>query len=340
MFCSHGFHLFRIASFAVENRLLAYGIAIAIFVIATILRIVLDPFILPPAPFFTYYTAVLLTAFLCGLWPAIFAVAISGITAWYFFLPPRGTFETSPHAAIALLAFFTIAFLIVAVVASLHAAIKKILVQEQETKLLANELQHRTSNLLTVIQSIAQRSLAGDLSLAQGKEIFEARLQALARTHSQLTSSKMDAVSLEEIIKSELEAFPSQTKIEGAEIFLDYQQAHKFSLAVHELTTNALKYGALSAPRGGVQIAWSVSNNGSGHVLKFRWEEHGGPPVVVPTREGFGSTLLKAAFAKTRMDYAPNGFSCEIEANVAIGPIADIPSCSAHVRFWCKDDID
>ena len=284
------------------------------------LRIVLDPYILPPAPFFTYYTAVLLTAFFCGLGPALFAVAISGITALYLFLPPRWSFETSVQGAVALSAFFTIALLMIAVVASLHAAIKKILAQEQETKLLANELQHRTINLLTVIQSIAQRSLTGDISLAQGREIFEARLQALARTHQQLTSSKIDVVSLDEIVRSELEAFSSRTKIEGDEIFLDYQQAQKFSLAVHELATNALKYGALSAPTGGVRIAWSVSNNGKGRELEFRWKEYGGPPVVVPTREGFGSTLLKAAFVKSRMNYAPDGFSCEIEANVANGP--------------------
>src|SRR5262249_46156363 len=294
--------------------------AIAIFAIATVLRFVLDPFILPPAPFFTYYTAVLLTAFFCGLWPALFAVAISGITASYLFLPPRGSFEVSPHAAIALLAFFTIAVLIVAVVASLHAAIRKILAQEQQTKLLAKELQHRTSNLLTVIQSIAHRSLAGDSpSLAHGREIFEARLQALARTHQQLTSSKVGLVSLEEIVRSELEAFSSRTKIAGDEIFLDYQQAQKFSLAVHELATNALKYGSLSAPAGAVRIAWSVSNNGRGHELRFRWEERGGPPVVVPTREGFGSTLLKATFAKSRMDYAPDGLSCELQAYVSNG---------------------
>src|SRR5262249_9509557 len=306
------------ADFTVESRPLAYGITIAIFATATVLRFALDPFILPPAPFFTYYTAVLLTAFFCGMWPAIFAVVISGVTALYFFVPPPGTFEATPHGVIALVAFFTISFLIVAVVAWLHAAIKKILAQEQQTKLLANELHHRTTNLLTVIQSIAHRSLAGDSpSLAQGREIFEARLQALARTHQQLTSSKTDAVSLEEIVRSELEAFSSRTKIDGDDIFLDYPQAQKFSLAVHELATNALKYGALSAPKGAVRIAWSVSNDGHGHELRFRWEEHGGPPVVVPTREGFGSTLLKAAFAKSHMDYAPDGFSCEIEANVS-----------------------
>ena len=111
--------------------------------------------------------------------------------------------------------------------------------------------------------------MTGDLSLAQGREIFEARLQALARTQRQLTSTKRDTVSLEEIIRSEFDAFPSQMKIDGDEIFLDYQQAQKFSLAVHELTINAVKYGALSAPTGGVKIAWSISANGSGHELKF-----------------------------------------------------------------------
>jgi two-component sensor histidine kinase len=131
-----------------------------------------------------------------------------------------------------------------------------------------------------------------------------------AQRHVRFSPKSDIAVSLEEIIRSELEAFSSQTRIEGDEIFLDYQQAQKFSLAVHELTTNAVKYGALS---------WSASANGSRHELKFRWQEHGGPAVVVPTREGFGSTLLKATFARSRMDYAPGGISCEIEANVSNG---------------------
>src|SRR5262245_23055549 len=95
-------HLFRTANFAAENRYLAYGIAIAIFVFATIVRALLDPYVLPPAPFFTYYTAILLTAFFCGLWPAVLSIAISGVTAWYLFLPPRGSFEVSSHAAVAL----------------------------------------------------------------------------------------------------------------------------------------------------------------------------------------------------------------------------------------------
>jgi K+-sensing histidine kinase KdpD len=199
------------ANFAARNTFLAYGLAIVIFIVATVARITLDPYVLPPAPFFTYYPAVLLTAFFCGLWPALVSVAVSGITAWYLFLPARGSFEMTSHAAVALLAFVSIAILIVVVVAALHAAIAKILAQERQTNLLSKELQHRTSNLLTVIQSIAHRSLSGDLSLAQGREIFDAQLQALARTHRELTSSSMDSISLEKIVRSELEGFPSQT---------------------------------------------------------------------------------------------------------------------------------
>lgn len=121
--------------------------------------------------------------------------------------------------------------------------------QQQETKLLSNELQHRTNKLLTVIQSIASRSLSGDRSLGEGRQIFEARLQALSKTHRRLTNSGTGWVTLEDVVRAELEAFLPQATIEGDEILLDYQQVQKFSLAIHELTTNALKYGALATPR-------------------------------------------------------------------------------------------
>ena len=120
---------------------------------------------------------------------------------------------------------------------------------EQNEKLLVDELQHRTNNLLTIIQSIAQRSSSGSYPLAQAKEIFDARLQALARTHHKLTKSNVSWLSLEEIVKTELDTFSDRTKIEGASILLDYQQAQRFSLAVHELATNAVKHGALSSRR-------------------------------------------------------------------------------------------
>ena len=94
-------------------------------------------------------------------------------------------------------------------------------------------------------------------------------------------------------MKSELDAFSDRTKIEGASILLDYQQAQRFSLAVHELATNAAKHGALSSPTGDVRVAWTLTKDGKDTVLRFRWKEQQGPIVVTPTRQGFGSTLLK-----------------------------------------------
>ena len=113
-------------------------------------------------------------------------------------------------------------------------------------------------------------------------------------------------------MKSELEAFSERTKIEGANILLDYKQAQRFSLAVHELATNAVKYGALSAS-GHVRIAWTITKDGKDTILKFRWKEQKGPIVLNPTRHGFGTTLLKTMFTGSRFDYAPDGFGCELE---------------------------
>src|SRR5262249_41935351 len=163
---------------------------------------------------------------------------------------------------------------------------------------------------LTIIQSIAQRSFTGSQSVAQAKEVFDARLQALARTHHRLTKSNGSWLSLEDIVKSELEAFSNRAKIEGTDILLDYQQAQRFSLAVHELATNAVKHGALSTLAGDVHISWTATQDEKDTILRFCWKEQKGPIVLNPTRQGFGSTLLKTMFAGSRLDYAPDGFGC------------------------------
>src|SRR5262249_19804222 len=162
-------------------------------------------------------------------------------------------------------------------------------------KTLTRELEHRSNNLLSVIQAIAHRSLSGDVSLNQARATFEARLHALARTHHPLIKSTWTGLGLAHLMRSELEPFAARTKIEGADIILAPQQAQNFSLAVHELATNAVKHGALSQPGGEVDISWRVVPNGNGHVLKFQWQERGGPIIAAPQHQGFGSALLKGA---------------------------------------------
>jgi len=182
---------------------------------------------------------------------------------------------------------------------------------------LIREIQHRSNNLLAVIQAIAHRSLSGEITLAQARAAFEARLQALARANRQLTRSNWSGVNLGEIVRLELEPFAGRTVIEGGNVMLGPQNAQGFSLALHELATNAAKYGALSSASGKIGVSWMVSSEGGGNILKFKWQERGGPRVTVPTRYGFGTSLVRATFRDARIDYAAEGLTCEIE--VALG---------------------
>src|SRR5262249_15258029 len=119
---------------------------------------------------------------------------------------------------------------------------------------------------------------SGAGSLDEARKTFEGRLLALAGTYRQLTNTNWSGVSLSEIVHLTLEPFAARTDIDGPDLLLSAKNAQSFSLALHELATNALKHGALSCAGGNVSIAWSIASNGGGPVLKFRWRELGGPP--------------------------------------------------------------
>jgi two-component sensor histidine kinase len=135
----------------------------------------------------------------------------------------------------------------------------------------------------------------------------------LARVNRQLMQSNWQGVDLREIVRQELEPFVDRSTVDGVNVVLGPKQAQDFSLALHELATNASKYGALSNGVGHVEIAWVITGNGQGRALSFRWREQGGPPAIEPAQCGFGTTLLKATFPGITLHYPPQGFSCEIE---------------------------
>jgi two-component sensor histidine kinase len=184
---------------------------------------------------------------------------------------------------------------------------------DETEKTLVREIQHRSNNLLAVIQSIANRSLSGSRTLAEAKEAFETRLHALARTNQQLIKSNWSGVNLTELVRLELKPFAERTIVDGINVMLNPQHAQNFSLALHELATNAAKYGALSNGGGKVGVSWWLTTQGNNNKLKFKWQESGGPPVIVPTSQGFGTTLVKATFPDARIDYAVEGLNCEID---------------------------
>jgi two-component sensor histidine kinase len=188
---------------------------------------------------------------------------------------------------------------------------------EKTERILNREVQHRSNNLLAVVQSLARHSLK---SGAGGPEAFEARLLALARANRELVRSNWSGIELADIVQAELASFSERVTLAGPGIALEPQIAQEFTLVIHELTTNAMKYGALSNHEGTIKAAWTLepdprgADNGSGS-LKFKWEESGGPSVIAPKRHGFGTALLNS-FPEVKLDFAVGGLRCEIEASL------------------------
>jgi two-component sensor histidine kinase len=149
--------------------------------------------------------------------------------------------------------------------------------------------------------------------LAEAKAAFEARLQALARANSQLINSNWSGVNLSEIVRLELQPYAERTVVDGIDIILSPQHTQNFTLTLHELATNAAKYGALSNGSGKVGVSWTITRQNGNNKLGFKWQERGGPPVIVPTRHGFGTALLKGTFPDALIEYAGEGLNCEID---------------------------
>jgi two-component sensor histidine kinase len=129
-----------------------------------------------------------------------------------------------------------------------------------------------------------------------------------------LLRSNWSGVDLDQLVHSELEPFSKRANIAGASVVLAAQMAQNFTLVLHELATNSAKYGALSTNAGKITVSWTVEHNGSGSVLKFKWQESGGPPVVPPIQHGFGTKLLNAVFSEVRLEYPVEGLKYEVDA--------------------------
>lgn len=192
---------------------------------------------------------------------------------------------------------------------------------EGQLRLLNRELVHRMKNTLAMTQSIVSQSLRGAASPADALASVSARIGALAKAQDMLTSVSGRPAGLEEVVRAALVPLSDRTerfRVEGSAVLLTAQQALGLSLAIHELGTNAMKYGALSTPEGHVAVAWSLDAEGR---LAFSWVEAGGPPVVAPTRRGFGSRLTERVVADifygvARMSFEPEGLSFRIDGRL------------------------
>jgi len=191
---------------------------------------------------------------------------------------------------------------------------------DERRLLLLQELNHRVKNTLSIVQSIAMQTHQSAQTPEAFQEAFSSRLVALSRTHDLLTTRNWEGVSLRDLILRELEPYQDgQFAINGEDIHLRPEMALTLGMALHELATNAAKYGALSVPVGRVGVTWEVTNNAGQRHVHLRWIETGGPPVKERNRWGLGSKLIERALAYslngvTRLDFAASGVKCTIDA--------------------------
>jgi PAS domain S-box-containing protein len=191
---------------------------------------------------------------------------------------------------------------------------------EQQQQLLVGEIKHRIKNTLATVQAIARQTLQG--APAEEREAFIARLMALANAHDLLTLERWNRAALREVVDRALKPFEAKHSarflVRGPEdAWLDAQRASLLTMALHELATNAVKYGSLSNGYGIVRLTWELLDEGDAQKVKLFWRELGGPLVLPPERKGFGSFLIERALqgggGQSRLDFNPNGLVCSLE---------------------------
>ncbi|GJD57984.1 PAS domain-containing protein [Methylobacterium dankookense] len=198
---------------------------------------------------------------------------------------------------------------------------------EEHQRLLTGELQHRVKNTLTLVQAIASQTLRGASDLNEMREAFAARLISLGRAHDILTQASWTEAAIGEVVEGALsvhrQSDASRIRFGGPNVLLSAKAALSLALALHELATNAAKYGALSNEGGVVDLRWHVVHEGDAPRFRLTWSEQAGPPILSqPARRGFGSRLIERSFAAeiggdVKLNYAPTGLVCRLEAPLA-----------------------
>jgi two-component sensor histidine kinase len=203
------------------------------------------------------------------------------------------------------------------------AELDKLRAREQ---LVVSESSHRVKNILAVVQSLVQRTLSDGRPPVEARNVLIERLQALGRAHDLSMSGKWQGASLEELVAAELSPYGDRVKIQGPYVLVEAKMGQTLALLLHELATNAGKYGALSNDDGRVSVTWVIEGNGASARFTLRWQERGGPVVKPPTKKGFGSALLEGAVptdsVTPRLSFDADGFVYEI--NVPLSAISAV----------------
>ena len=192
---------------------------------------------------------------------------------------------------------------------------------QARTEFLTKEIQHRTKNLFAVVQSVVGRSFAGKRTVEEAQSSVMDRLHSLGQTHLMLMDKDWQGADLVDVVGSEMSPYAGRVTVDGPSILLNAKAAQNFALMLHELATNAAKYGSLSNTSGQVHIGWSVTQPNGSQRYVFHWQERGGPIVDEPKGKGFGSAVLEQVMSEycdrqPVIDFAKAGFIYQVSGSL------------------------
>ncbi len=306
----------RLAEFSARLRpysIDALAIACLCLGAATVLRL-LGSWTNSDFLFATYFPAILAAGLLAGIPAALGVTIASTIIVRLFFVPPY--FHASSHGyaeSIDFLMYLLSAALSISFAHYCRVVLKRLHKRNLTNEILAKELQHRSKNVCAAIDVIVRKSLADEPERAS--KVF-GRIKAMMQANELLTATQPQLLTVKQLL---LEAFApygeDRVQAFGPEVLLHPDTARHLVLLVHELVTNAVKYGALARLSGRVSVDWRED----GETILLTWKEIGGPPIGPPQRTGFGSQLItaciKALAGTMQQKFAPEGFSCAVTFN-------------------------
>jgi two-component sensor histidine kinase len=303
--------------------------------VATIARAAVGPFVPSGPPLAFVFAVVLISTLQTGWAGGIVTLFAYEAAAWQLYIPGLRITALGLMSAAERLTITFLISLVLIVIASRYrvfarraAEAEKAAARAREEayqehadrlRLLVHEVDHRANNLMAVIQGLVTLSNADDA--AGLKKVIEGRLHALAKAHKLMSEARWRGADLDRLAAEELAPYGlgsgGRITVAGENVALSSAAAQGMALALHELATNAVKYGALSNDAGQVRVTWSVS----GGVLSLSWEESGGPAVEKPRRRGTGLRVLERAFegalgGSTRLDWSPGGLHCRLQAPI------------------------
>jgi two-component sensor histidine kinase len=319
-----------------RRALLAYPLAAVIFALAALLRIFLSNFLPPSMPFLTFFVAVIFAALFAGTGPGLVVVAASVAFAWRFHFSESHQFGDF-SSTVALVSFGAMACLIVAVIHLLNRKVENLINERERNEALLQdsvlgelqleqlnaELRHRLKNIFAVISGLVSQSARFSPDVQSFASALSGRLSAMGTAVDLVATRSFLGASLSELIADTMKPLvpPGSSRIimDGPDGIVPGDVANALALTLHELGTNAIKYGAWSNSMGVVHIAWKFDQLDEDEArLELVWDEQGGPAVAQPERRGLGSMLIDSGFPSATVDhtFTQDGVHCRISAVV------------------------